>query len=181
MLSIYCVITAMATSIGTSRSFAPLPAFHRPCFAPRSPSFLPFRASSDDPIDKPSSPLPDDQNQSLFGQVADALDFSQVRSQRDAELLQEARSATRSGEKMSREQYGALKRKVGGTYRDFFKDSIDVDGEYVDEGWVDETCRFCKKETTSEPRTIDKFGRYAHIACLEKTNSGNFFTRLFNR
>lgn len=111
--------------------------------------------------------------------VLEALDFSAVRSEEDAQLLEDARSATSAGEKMSREQYAALRRKVGGTYRDFFKDHIEVDGEFVDEGWVDKSCRFCKKETASEPRTVDKFGRYAHVACLEKSKSGNFFTRLF--
>lgn len=42
--------------------------------------------------------------QSLFESVTEALDFSQVRSARDAELLEEARETTKSGDKMSREQ-----------------------------------------------------------------------------
>lgn len=42
--------------------------------------------------------------QSLFSSVTEALDFSQVRSARDAELLDEAREKTQSGERMSREQ-----------------------------------------------------------------------------
>lgn len=42
--------------------------------------------------------------QSLFGMVTDALDFAQVRSEEDAQLLEEAREATKSGEKMSKEQ-----------------------------------------------------------------------------
>lgn len=42
--------------------------------------------------------------QSLFSSVTEALDFSQVRSGKDAELLDEAREATRSGGRMSREQ-----------------------------------------------------------------------------
>lgn len=56
-----------------------------------------------------------------------------------------------------------------------------VDGQYVEEGWVDKTCKVCKKDTGGEPRQVDKFGRYVHVACLEKANSGNFFTRLFSR
>ena len=56
---------------------------------------------------------------------------------------------------------------------------IAVDGEYVEEGWVDKSCYICKKDTASEPRTVDKFGRYAHASCLDKSKSGNFFTRLF--
>ena len=36
--------------------------------------------------------------------LLEALDFSQVRSSQDAELLEEARQATKSGDKMTREQ-----------------------------------------------------------------------------
>lgn len=90
--------------------------------------------------------------QSLFTNLTDALDFSQVRSSQDAQLLEEAREATKTGGKMSREQvcsidptliryldtcqsilsiafsmyqYGALRRKIGGTYKDFFKSYVD--------------------------------------------------------
>ncbi|KAJ9160453.1 hypothetical protein P3X46_025853 [Hevea brasiliensis] len=119
--------------------------------------------------------------QSLFGSLTDALDFSQVRSAKDAELLEEARENTRSGGRLTREQYGALRRKIGGTYKDFFKSYIEVDGQYVEDGWVDTTCKVCKKDIGGEPRQVDKFGRYVHVACLEKANSGNFFTRLFSR
>ncbi|KAL3691609.1 hypothetical protein R1sor_005260 [Riccia sorocarpa] len=118
---------------------------------------------------------------SLFTSITDALDFAQARSEKDAELLDDARTATKMGEKMSREQYGALRRKIGGTYKDFFKDSIDVVGDYVEDGWVDKKCRYCKKDTGSEPRTVDNMGRYAHVACMEKAKSGNFFSRLFGR
>ena len=41
---------------------------------------------------------------SLFTSLTDALDFAQVRSEKDAELLYDARQATKSGEKMTREQ-----------------------------------------------------------------------------
>ncbi|KAL0914936.1 hypothetical protein M5K25_015329 [Dendrobium thyrsiflorum] len=59
--------------------------------------------------------------QSLFSSITEALDFSQARSSQDAQLIEEAKEATKSGGKMNREQYGALRRKIGGTYKDFFK------------------------------------------------------------
>jgi hypothetical protein len=56
-----------------------------------------------------------------------------------------------------------------------------VDGAYVEEGWVDKTCKVCKKDTKGEARQVDKLGRYVHVACLEeKAKTGNFFTRLFS-
>ncbi|KAL8161068.1 hypothetical protein V2J09_012557 [Rumex salicifolius] len=42
--------------------------------------------------------------QSLFTSVTDALDFAQVRSTEDADLLEEAREATKSGGRMNRKQ-----------------------------------------------------------------------------
>ena len=47
---------------------------------------------------------PKKRKQSLFSSVTEALDFSQTRSEEDALLLEDARQATKSGEKMSREQ-----------------------------------------------------------------------------
>lgn len=44
------------------------------------------------------------QEQSFFSSVTEALDFSQARSVEDAQLIEDARETTRSGEKMSREQ-----------------------------------------------------------------------------
>ncbi|KAL6853582.1 hypothetical protein ACP4OV_019611 [Aristida adscensionis] len=119
--------------------------------------------------------------QSLFGSITEALDFSQVRSEKDAELLYEARESTKDGGRMTREQYGALRRKIGGTYQDFFKSFVDVEGDYVEEGWVDKTCKVCRKDTRGEPRQVDKLGRYIHVSCLENPKPTNFFAKLFAR
>jgi hypothetical protein len=49
-------------------------------------------------------------------QTLQALDFSAPRSKRDADLLYEAKYGKRGEDgRMSREQYGALRRKIGGT------------------------------------------------------------------
>ncbi|KAF9594568.1 hypothetical protein IFM89_033538 [Coptis chinensis] len=69
--------------------------------------------------------------QSLFSSVTEALDFSQVRSAEDAQLIEDARETTGSGGRMNKEQYGALRRKIGGTYKDFFKSY--VDGKFLKE------------------------------------------------
>lgn len=45
---------------------------------------------------------------SLFTRLTDALDFAQVRSEEDAELLYEARETTKSGGKMNKEQVSLL-------------------------------------------------------------------------
>ncbi|XP_062108801.1 uncharacterized protein LOC133819541 [Humulus lupulus] len=106
--------------------------------------------------------------------LRETLDFSQVRSEQDAALLEDSRQATKSGEKMNREQYRARRRKIGGTYKYYFKSYVEVDGQYVEEGWVDKTCKVCKKDTRGEARQVDKLGRYVHVACLEKSKLGNF-------
>jgi hypothetical protein len=50
----------------------------------------------------------------------------------------------------------------------------------VDEGWVDKTCRYCKKDTKGSPRQVDASGRYAHVACAENAPKG-FFSKLFGK
>ncbi|GMN41158.1 hypothetical protein TIFTF001_010382 [Ficus carica] len=55
--------------------------------------------------------------QSLFSSVTEALDFSQVRSAEDAQLLEEARQTTGSGERMTRQQWMGNMWKKGGWTR----------------------------------------------------------------
>jgi hypothetical protein len=57
------------------------------------------------------------------------------RQKADSRLLYDAANK-KKGDKLNEEEYSALKRKIGGTARDFFKDWVDVDGDYVDQGFV---------------------------------------------
>ncbi|KAG7671218.1 hypothetical protein Ndes2437B_g03833 [Nannochloris sp. 'desiccata'] len=68
--------------------------------------------------------------------ILSAFDFSTARSKSDAELLYDARYGKLENGKMSKEQYAALRRKIGGTSKDFFKGWVDVKGEYTDKGYV---------------------------------------------
>lgn len=64
--------------------------------------------------------------ESFMSQTLNAFDFAAVRSKRDAELLYEAKYGERGPDgKMTREQYQALRRKIGGTARDYWKDWIE--------------------------------------------------------
>ncbi|KAK9807831.1 hypothetical protein WJX72_010529 [[Myrmecia] bisecta] len=74
--------------------------------------------------------------QSFLSSVTDALDFSEVRSKSDARLLYDAKYGDRKGGRLSPEQAAALRRKVGGTAKDYWKDWVDVKGDYVDKGYV---------------------------------------------
>lgn len=67
--------------------------------------------------------------------VTRALDFQEDISA-DRGLLARAKSMQK-GDKMSKEEYGALRRKVGGTKGGFFGESVDVKGKYVEAGYVD--------------------------------------------
>ena len=68
--------------------------------------------------------------------VTRALDFQEDISA-DRGLLARAKSM-KKGDKMSTEEYGALRRKVGGTKGGFFGESVDVKGKYVEAGYVDQ-------------------------------------------
>lgn len=67
----------------------------------------------------------------------EALDFSEVRSYEDAKLLSDAKYGVRGKDgKMTRDQYNALRRKVGGTAKSFFKETVEAKGKYVEKGYV---------------------------------------------
>jgi hypothetical protein len=72
-------------------------------------------------------------SQALF-KVTRALDFQEDIAA-DRGLLSAAKRM-KKGESMTTEQYGALRRKVGGTKGGFFGESVDVKGEYTDSGWT---------------------------------------------
>lgn len=71
-----------------------------------------------------------------LNRIVGSFDFAEVRSKSDAELLYEAKYGELRGGKMSREQYQALRRKIGGTAKDYWKDWVEVKGEYTDKGYV---------------------------------------------
>ncbi|KAG2495366.1 hypothetical protein HYH03_006634 [Edaphochlamys debaryana] len=61
-----------------------------------------------------------------FSQALNALDFTSTRSAKDADLLYEAKYGQRGEDgKMTPEQYQALRRKVIGTARDYWKDWVE--------------------------------------------------------
>ena len=61
-----------------------------------------------------------------MSQTLNAFDFAEARSAKDRELLYEAKYGKRGADgKMTREQYGALRRKIGGTARDYWKDWVE--------------------------------------------------------
>jgi hypothetical protein len=55
------------------------------------------------------------------------------RGHADAEMLYDAKYGKLENGRMTREQYAALRRKVGGTAKDYWKSWIDVKGDYVGE------------------------------------------------
>jgi hypothetical protein len=67
----------------------------------------------------------------------------------DRGLLAQAKRMGK-GDKMSREQYGALQRKVGGTKGGFFGENIFAKGEYLDKGYV-ETAEERPAEVVAKP------------------------------
>ena len=67
----------------------------------------------------------------------------------DRGLLAQAKRMGK-GDKMSREQYGALQRKVGGTKGGFFGENIFAKGEYLDKGYV-ETAEEQPAEVVAKP------------------------------
>ncbi|KXZ44719.1 hypothetical protein GPECTOR_63g45 [Gonium pectorale] len=64
--------------------------------------------------------------QGAFSQALNALDFTSTRSQKDADLLYEAKYGQRGDDgRMTPAQYQALRRKVIGTARDYWKDWVE--------------------------------------------------------
>ena len=80
-----------------------------------------------------------------LNRIVGSFDLAEVRSKSDAALLYDAKYGKLQGGKMTREQYGALRRKIGGTAKDYWKDWVEVKGEYTDKGYV------AKDEGTNVP------------------------------
>lgn len=82
------------------------------------------KSSSVSVAEKPASKVPKKGEQQ--DSVLSAFDFATTRSKKDRELLWEAKYGNRNPDgKMSPEQYAALRRKVGGTAKDFFKSWVE--------------------------------------------------------
>ena len=91
---------ALALSPSQSSSFGlhqSMPSSFKPSSA--SPRSVKAYAKADEEEEEKKVP-----KQSLFGNITEALDFSQVRSEKDAELLYEARDSIKDEGRMTREQ-----------------------------------------------------------------------------
>lgn len=72
------------------------------------------------------APAAPKRKESFMSQTISAFDFAEVRSAKDADLLYEAKYGKRAADgKMTPEQYAALRRKIGGTSKDFFKSWVE--------------------------------------------------------
>ncbi|BDA47137.1 hypothetical protein COCOBI_09-5920 [Coccomyxa sp. Obi] len=73
--------------------------------------------------------------QSFLSGVVEALDFAEARSANDAKLIYQAKQK-KKGERLTPEEARALRRKVGGTASNYFKEWVDVQGKYAEKGYV---------------------------------------------
>ena len=55
-----------------------------------------------------------------------------------------------------------------------------VDGVYVDEGWVDKTFRYCRKDTKDSPRQVDLSG-VMRMLLAPRIDPKGFFSKLFGK
>ncbi|KAG2431682.1 hypothetical protein HYH02_013259 [Chlamydomonas schloesseri] len=75
---------------------------------------------------KAAEPEPKRKQPSGLSQALNAFDFTSTRSAKDADLLYEAKYGQRGEDgKMTPEQYQALRRKVIGTAKDYWKDWVE--------------------------------------------------------
>jgi hypothetical protein len=68
--------------------------------------------------------------------VMGAMDFGEASSAEEAEALAAAREYVSADTPMTPEQSAALKKRIGGSYRGFFKEWVEPKGDAVDEGIV---------------------------------------------
>ena len=85
---------------------------------------------------------------SALNGVIGALDFQEDIAE-DRDLIKSLRNLGR-GEKMSREQYGALRRKVGGTKSGFFGETVESEGRYLESGWLAGTRSFDEDDADTD-------------------------------
>ncbi|GHP09366.1 hypothetical protein PPROV_000810200 [Pycnococcus provasolii] len=85
---------------------------------------------------------------SALNGVIGALDFQEDIAE-DRDLIKSLRNLGK-GEKMSREQYGALRRKVGGTKSGFFGETVESEGRYLESGWLAGTRSFDEDDADTD-------------------------------
>jgi hypothetical protein len=103
-----CGATALAASSSSVEGLRP-----RSCETISSRRCVVVRAAAKDNQGKENG-KGEEEKKSLFTSLTDALDFAAVRSEKDAELLQDARQTTKSGDRMSREQVSANGNRLSG-------------------------------------------------------------------
>ncbi|KAK9919072.1 hypothetical protein WJX75_009137 [Coccomyxa subellipsoidea] len=111
----------------------------RPAFGSRRPILTRALFSKKQKQAAPSKLKDTPPKQSFLSGVVEALDFAEARSTNDAKLIYQAKQK-KKGQRLSPEEARALRRKVGGTANNYFKEWVDVKGKYAEKGYISGEC-----------------------------------------